>query len=799
MKISCKRAAVAASWWLVAVALSNAAPAEEQTQPKEGQEAQSQEQVAILKQINRVNDDGSYTFGYEAADGSFKIETRDVLGNVKGMFGFIDETGELKRVSYSASNNTGFQSTGTLAPTSEGEAKQAIPTRTPASTPPLLYQQIIRPLQAAPGDAQVTTRRPIFRSPVLTTTTGRPVESTTRRPVLLYAQQGVTEAPEPVTRSAVIQSIPRVRRPTEVPSSTERPQGTTTTRRPVLYGQYIRQQPGLPGGQPVKQIFVTPAPVDETTSPQPTGVVYGHYIRATQPTDRTTPPGPLLRRVVLARRPSDVTPSTEAPTRVPVTLHAKQTQESKDDTDGNRHVAKGNNLRRQLSPDRSINLAPGVQLPPQVLRPRQTGTDDAGDVYGGSIGGSPRPIPATPFRGLFAPMQPRAVQNALLQSQLLQGIAGIRQRPGYPQDELDPRIPPGAIPSAVGGSVRIPVGVIRGGVLDPRVPPGAYQYSPPGYQYPLQGPDPDLQDQLLQVLLGRQQTQSRQPPYVNDYNYRQRNQVPSLTPFQLALMMTLGENIPPELLDDPYQQQVNRQQPVYNPQQVPYSRQNIPYPVPYNPQQVPYNQQQVPYNQQQVPYNQQQVPYPQVPYNQQQIPYNQPLPYDPQQQQIYPPQYQQPYPGNYQGPIAFPSQIPYHLRRRLRYRPQPAYGQPLPYGNGQPVPPDYYQQPLPYAGRNPPIGYPQDYLPDEYRDALILRMLLAVRAAQQQGRGQHRPIEHNPNIQERSQPFFAHDSTTTSTTTVRPRTLAPVRNVQILDPVTEESTAKRSTNTPTRS
>jgi len=51
-----------------------------------------------------VNEDGSYTFGYEAADGSFKIETRDVAGNVKGMFGFVDEGGELKRVSYSASN-----------------------------------------------------------------------------------------------------------------------------------------------------------------------------------------------------------------------------------------------------------------------------------------------------------------------------------------------------------------------------------------------------------------------------------------------------------------------------------------------------------------------------------------------------------------------------------------------------------------------------------------------------------------------------------------------------------------------
>ncbi|XP_050428685.1 uncharacterized protein LOC126838367 [Adelges cooleyi] len=68
--------------------------------------------VSILKQINKVNDDGSYTFGYEASDGSFKVETRDVAGNVKGMFGFVDETGQLKRVSYSASNSSGFQTSG---------------------------------------------------------------------------------------------------------------------------------------------------------------------------------------------------------------------------------------------------------------------------------------------------------------------------------------------------------------------------------------------------------------------------------------------------------------------------------------------------------------------------------------------------------------------------------------------------------------------------------------------------------------------------------------------------------------
>lgn len=29
--------------------------------------------------------DGSYTYGYEAADGSFKIETKAATGEVKGM------------------------------------------------------------------------------------------------------------------------------------------------------------------------------------------------------------------------------------------------------------------------------------------------------------------------------------------------------------------------------------------------------------------------------------------------------------------------------------------------------------------------------------------------------------------------------------------------------------------------------------------------------------------------------------------------------------------------------------------
>ncbi|XP_050308949.1 uncharacterized protein LOC126745239 [Anthonomus grandis grandis] len=62
--------------------------------------------LEIIKRIKKVNPDGSYTIGYEADDGSFKIESRDVLGNIKGTYGFLDEEGAIKRISYSSSNAT---------------------------------------------------------------------------------------------------------------------------------------------------------------------------------------------------------------------------------------------------------------------------------------------------------------------------------------------------------------------------------------------------------------------------------------------------------------------------------------------------------------------------------------------------------------------------------------------------------------------------------------------------------------------------------------------------------------------
>ncbi|XP_014468515.1 PREDICTED: uncharacterized protein LOC106741244 [Dinoponera quadriceps] len=74
--------------------------------------------VAILKQINRHNEDGSYTYGFEGADGSFKIETKLPTGDVRGKYGFVDDTGKVRVVEYGA-NQYGFQPAGegiTVAP-----------------------------------------------------------------------------------------------------------------------------------------------------------------------------------------------------------------------------------------------------------------------------------------------------------------------------------------------------------------------------------------------------------------------------------------------------------------------------------------------------------------------------------------------------------------------------------------------------------------------------------------------------------------------------------------------------------
>ncbi|XP_034245133.1 uncharacterized protein LOC117647486 [Thrips palmi] len=232
-------------------------------QKREDQAVREQHQVAILKQINRVNEDGSYTFGYEAADGSFKIETRDVLGHVKGMFGFIDEQGQLKRVSYTAANGTGFQADPT--PASPGVTVNGAPTGQ-QPLPGAVYQQSF--VRVAEFCSEFQSSGQSFRVQVI-----RPLARRRPSAVRLVVPPGTASTASTTDangRAHVIQQIPRRVRPLQQADgsilSTVSPSSTTTAStassrasvRPVL-------------------VLATPAPGADGSTPTP--APYGQYVR----------------------------------------------------------------------------------------------------------------------------------------------------------------------------------------------------------------------------------------------------------------------------------------------------------------------------------------------------------------------------------------------------------------------------------------------------------------------------------------------------------------------------------------
>ncbi|TRY72981.1 hypothetical protein TCAL_03370 [Tigriopus californicus] len=71
--------------------------------------AESTTPVPILKLVDRQNPDGSYTYGYESGDGSYKLETRYTSGDVQGKYGYYDPTGQLREVEYGATPERGFE------------------------------------------------------------------------------------------------------------------------------------------------------------------------------------------------------------------------------------------------------------------------------------------------------------------------------------------------------------------------------------------------------------------------------------------------------------------------------------------------------------------------------------------------------------------------------------------------------------------------------------------------------------------------------------------------------------------
>jgi hypothetical protein len=136
--------------------------------------------VPILRFVDTQNADGSYTYGYENGDGTYKIETRYVTGEVKGKYGYYDDTGALREVAYGASK-MGFEPTGTGLDYQDAPVAPAAPVIAPT---------------VAPRSAPIAPVAPVTRN-----NNGRRVKVVRRR---RPQQQSVAQETQ---RSAVLETV----------------------------------------------------------------------------------------------------------------------------------------------------------------------------------------------------------------------------------------------------------------------------------------------------------------------------------------------------------------------------------------------------------------------------------------------------------------------------------------------------------------------------------------------------------------------------------------------------------------
>lgn len=194
--------------------------------------------VQTIRNYSKVNDDGSFTFGYESADGSFKEETRGTDCVVRGKYGYVDPDGNKREFTYVSGNpcdpNAPQEEEKEEQTDDSGEENvpQNIPRRplrprptikSPARPATTLFQQSFNTdnnAEQEDDDDQVYVQP----SPVRTRLPARPISVPVQRP-----QSLVRVTPRPVTSQ-----------PTTLPATTYRPQllVSVTPRPNVVYTKH---------------------------------------------------------------------------------------------------------------------------------------------------------------------------------------------------------------------------------------------------------------------------------------------------------------------------------------------------------------------------------------------------------------------------------------------------------------------------------------------------------------------------------------------------------------------------------
>jgi hypothetical protein len=209
--------------------------------------------VQTIRNYNKVNDDGSFTFGYEAADGSFKEETRGTDCVVRGKYGYVDPDGNKREFTYVSGNPCDPN-----APKDDDEEISSVEEEKPDNGPanyPTRPVRPVRPVTVAPKPAvtlfqntyaqeeeqpepeQVLKPQPqhIRTRPVYIT---RPNYETEEDQPVYQRQRVVSTTPAPVIYKSPLSITPR-------PLSASTTQQPATTYRPQLLQVAVTPRPSV--------------------------------------------------------------------------------------------------------------------------------------------------------------------------------------------------------------------------------------------------------------------------------------------------------------------------------------------------------------------------------------------------------------------------------------------------------------------------------------------------------------------------------------------------------------------------
>uniref|UniRef100_A0A1B0D5Q1 Uncharacterized protein n=1 Tax=Phlebotomus papatasi TaxID=29031 RepID=A0A1B0D5Q1_PHLPP len=242
--------------------------------------------VQTIRNYSKVNDDGSFTFGYEAADGSFKEETRGTDCVVRGKYGYVDPDGNKREFTYVSGNPcdpNNPESEEEEQERSEEDSDENIPQNYPRRPVP----RPVRPLHTTPRPTTTVFQNNYAHSSLPQQQDDVSEESEEQEPIQYIQPQRPTVTQRPIIRT----------QPQEV-TIRERPRVTFSTTPTPAAVQYTPSHP----------VSITPRPTyrapTQTLQTQPPATTYRPALSTTQKSSTQNYPSSTQEVSVLPTKPT---------------------------------------------------------------------------------------------------------------------------------------------------------------------------------------------------------------------------------------------------------------------------------------------------------------------------------------------------------------------------------------------------------------------------------------------------------------------------------------------------------------